>query len=178
MHVIFYRNLNLGHAGSPSRDELESALLDAGATRAKSFQTNGTVLLDAPSPEKVVSAAADSLASHAGYEDSALLREVGELKDVLELGVFERHQAASTYRETVTLFEGGSDPLWSLPWTNPKDDVDVLYLQDGLALSRIRKPRNTAGSPTLELERATGGVATTRTRGSLERLLKAPAAWN
>lgn len=40
--VAFYRNMNLGHAGSPDRAGLEGALRDAGARLARSFQTNGT----------------------------------------------------------------------------------------------------------------------------------------
>ena len=51
MHVVLYRNLNLGHAGSPNREQLEGALERAGALRVKSFQTNGTVLLEAEDPE-------------------------------------------------------------------------------------------------------------------------------
>lgn len=177
MHVVFYRNLNLGHPGSPNRDQLELALLDAGAERAKSFQTNGTVLIKADEPIKVVAQAASSLARESGYDGAAIVRPLKDLQSVLDRGVFEKHESVRTYRETVTLFEGGRIPTWSLPWTNAKDDVDVLHVQNGIALSLIRKPRNTAGSPTQELERATGGIATTRNRGSIERLLKAASSW-
>jgi uncharacterized protein (DUF1697 family) len=177
MHVVFYRNLNLGHAGSPNREQLEGALERGGASRVKSFQTNGTVLIDAEDPEGVVAGAAGELVAAAGYDDAAIVRPLADLEDLLALGVFEKHQSPRTYRETVTFFQGGTKPSWSTPWTNAKDDVDVLHVGDGIALSLIRKPRNTAGSPTFELERATGGVATTRNRGSIDRLLKAAATW-
>lgn len=177
MHVVFYRNLNLGHAGSPNREQLEGALNRGGASHVKSFQTNGTVLLRAEDPERVVAEAARELATSAGYEDAAIVRPLADLERVLALGVFEKHQSPRTYRETVTFFQGGTKPSWSTPWTNSKDDVDVLHIGDGIALSLIRKPRNSAGSPTFELERATGGVATTRTRGSIDRLLNAAATW-
>lgn len=177
MHVVFYRNLNLGHAGSPNREQLEGALERGGALRVRSFQTNGTVLLEAEAPERVVAAAASELGSLAGYDDAAIVRPLADLEELLALGVFEKHQSPRTYRETVTFFQGGTEPSWSMPWTNSKDDVDVLHIGDGIALSLIRKPRNSAGSPTFELERATGGVATTRTRGSIDRLLNAAATW-
>jgi hypothetical protein len=61
MYALFYRNLNLGHAGSPDRRGLEQALLDAGASAARSFQTNGTVLLTADDPQRSVMGAAHSL---------------------------------------------------------------------------------------------------------------------
>ncbi|MBC7278408.1 DUF1697 domain-containing protein [Nocardioides sp.] len=177
MHVVFYRNLNLGHAGSPNREQLEGALKAGGAAQVKSFQTNGTVLFKAEDPEGVVAAAAGELVAVAGYADAAIVRPLADLEGLLALGVFEKHESPRTYRETVTFFQGGKKPSWSMPWTNSKDDVDVLHIGDGIALSLIRKPRNSAGSPTFELERATGGVATTRTRGSIDRLLKAAATW-
>ncbi|MGH3975217.1 MAG: DUF1697 domain-containing protein [Pseudonocardiaceae bacterium] len=177
MHVVFYRNLNLGHAGSPNREQLEGALKGGGASHVKSFQSNGTVLFKAEDPEGVVAEAANGLVTAAGYDDAAIARPLADLEDLLALGVFEKHQSPRTYRETVTFFQGGKKPSWSTPWTNSKDDVDVLYIGDGIALSLIRKPRNSAGSPTFELERATGGVATTRTRGSIDRLLKAATTW-
>ncbi|MER6971706.1 DUF1697 domain-containing protein [Nocardioides sp. NPDC000445] len=177
MHVVFYRNLNLGHAGSPNREQLEGALKRGGASHVKSFQTNGTVLIKSEDPEGVVAAAASELAATAGYDDAAIVRPLADLEELLALGVFEKHESPHTYRETVTFFQGGTKPSWSTPWTNAKDDVDVLHVGDGIALSLIRKPRNSAGSPTFELERATGGVATTRNRGSIDRLLKAAATW-
>lgn len=143
MHVVLYRNLNLGHAGSPNREQLEGALERAGALRVKSFQTNGTVLLEAEDPEGVVTVAASELAAVAGYDDAAFVRSLADLEELLALGVFEKHQSSRTYRETVTFFRGGKRPSWSTPWTNARDDVDVLQVGDGIALSLIRKPRNT-----------------------------------
>lgn len=177
MYAVFYRNLNLGHAGSPNREQLETALANAGAERVKSFQTNGTVLIAGSDPERIVRSAALELKEVAGYDDVAIVRALNDVKDALSLGVFEEHESPRTYRETVTFFQGGEKPSWPLPWTNSKDDVDILHIENGIALSLIRKPRNTAGNPTYELERETGAVATTRTRGTIDRLLKAAASW-
>lgn len=177
MHVVFYRNLNLGHVGSPSREQLERALFDAGAKRVRSFQTNGTVLIEANNPYGVVAKAEKRIRDVSGYEDAAFVRKLADLEKLLALGVFEKYLSPRTYREAVTFFRGGRTPSWSLPWTNRRDDVDVLFVNDGIALSLTRKPRNSAGSPTYEIERETGGVATTRNRGTLERLLKAASQW-
>lgn len=182
MYVAFFRNLNLGHTGSPNREQLELALREAGAADVKSFQTNGTVLMKAPDPRRVVDQAIPSLARTSGYRDAVIVRPLADLQAVLDSGVFEKYSSTLTYRETFTFFEGGQSPTaelpWTtLPWTNQKNDVDVLYVCDGIVLSLVRKPRNTAGNPTKEVERATGGVATTRTRGSIARLLNAASAW-
>ena len=78
MHVVFYRNLNLGHSGSPNREQLETALLDAGAKRVRSFQTNGTVLIEANNPADVVAKAERGIRDASGYEDAAFVRNLAD----------------------------------------------------------------------------------------------------
>ncbi|NHN57147.1 hypothetical protein G9U51_15355 [Calidifontibacter sp. DB0510] len=51
--VAFFRNLNLGHPGSPDRLGLEAAFARAGADGIRSFQTNGTVAFEARAPKTV-----------------------------------------------------------------------------------------------------------------------------
>lgn len=177
LYVALYRNLNLGHRGSPNREQLEDALASCGARRVKSFQTNGTVLLDTDTPLAIVELAGPVLRDCCGYDDAVFVQSIAQLDALVALGIFEAHPSTRTYRECVTFFRGPKTPEWVLPWTNPKDDVDILYCNDGVALSLTRKPRNTAGNPTAVLERATQGVATTRTLGTIQRLLKTAASW-
>ena len=177
MFAVFYRNLNLGHPGSPTRQQLEASLLGAGARRARSFQTNGTALIVADDPGSVVRRAAQALTQCAGYDDAAMVRTVSSLREVLDAGRFEGHTDDRTYRETLTFVDGGRAPRWPLPWTNARDDVDVIHVADGLVLGVIRKARTSAGNVTAEVEKETGGVATTRTRGTIERLLTAAQSW-
>lgn len=178
MHAVFYRSLNLGHCGSPTREQLEMSLLEAGAQRVKSFQTNGTALIVADDPKRVVTAAAGTLAECAGYTGAAMVRTVAALRELLDAHYFAGHTDERTYRETFTFFEGGRrEPTWSLPWTNPRDDVDVIHVADGVALGIIRKEKSSAGDVTTEIEKETGGVATTRTKGTIERLVKAADSW-
>ncbi|MEU9069485.1 DUF1697 domain-containing protein [Streptomyces sp. NPDC048109] len=172
-HVVFYRSMNLGHAGSPDRATLEGALSAAGARGVKSFQTNGTVLFDTDDPLGVVAEAAKTLESAAGYTEPALVRGLDLLVDVLDSDPFDGHEDSRTYRKTFTFFDGGRTVELKLPWTNTKDDVDIVELRDGLALSLIRKEKSNAGSPTAEIERMFGVPATTRTLGTIERLVKA-----
>ncbi len=177
MQAVFYRSLNLGHHGSPTREQLEQSLLSAGAQRVKSFQTNGTALIVADDVERVVSYAAGTLAGCAGYHDAALVRSVASLREVFDADPGSGHADERTYRETFTFFDGGRPPTWALPWTNARDDVDVIHVSRGIAVGIIRKERSSAGSVTAEIEKETGGVATTRTKGSIERLLKAAERW-
>lgn len=177
IHAVFYRNLNLGHRRSPTREQLEGAWIRAGAVRARSFQTNGTGLLVADDPEAVVSKAAEDLAEMAGYVGAAMVRTVSSLREVLADDHFAGRTDHRTYAETFTFFDGGRPPSWALPWTNQRDTVDFIHVTDGLTLGIIRKPNSSPGNPTSEVERETGGVATTRTKGTLERLVNAATAW-
>ncbi|MEV5440238.1 DUF1697 domain-containing protein [Streptomyces sp. NPDC052682] len=172
-HVVFYRSMNLGHPGSPDRATLESALAAAGARAVRSFQTNGTVLLEADDPVCVVAEAAKALEAAAGYTQPAMVRGLDLLVDVLAGQPFDGHEDSRTYRETFTFFDGGRPIALELPWTNAKGDITLVELREGLALSIIRKQGSNAGGPTAEIERMAGVPATTRTLGTIERLVRA-----
>lgn len=175
LSAVFYRNMNLGHPRSPDRAGLEGALAEAGGSDVRSFQTNGTVLVRADDPAGVVAAAAPALADRWDYADAGLVRPVGLLTEILRTDPFVGARDDRTYRETFTFYEGG-DPLdVTPPWTNERDDVHVLAVRDGIALGIIRRRSTGVGSPTSEIERMTGGVATTRTLGTIQRLLRAVA---
>jgi len=172
-HVVFYRNMNLGHPRSPDRATLEDALSAAGGRGVRSFQTNGTVLIEADDPLGVVAEAAKALESAAGYTEAAMVRRLDLLVDVLDSDPFDGHEDSRTYRKTFTFFDGGRPLQLKLPWTNTRDDIDIVELREGLALSIIRRKKSSAGSPTAEIERMAAVPATTRTLGTIERLVKA-----
>lgn len=173
--VAFYRNMNLGHVGSPDRVGLEGALRDAGARVARSFQTNGTVVLEvgAQDPQVVVARAAPVLERSAGYVDAVFVRPLAQLSAILARGPFRGATDEVTYRCTFTFFEPGAPFGAALPWTSARGDVDIVEVDAGIALGVIRKRGATAGSPTGELEKRLGTAATTRTAGTIERLVRA-----
>ncbi|GAA3681940.1 hypothetical protein GCM10022224_052830 [Nonomuraea antimicrobica] len=173
--VVFYRNMNLGHPKSPDRATLEGALREAGAVSARSFQTNGTVLIEVgdAAPGEVVGRAAARLRTAGGYDDAAFVRPLDRLAAILDRAPFAGAGDERTYRETFTFFDGVQDFGASLPWTNARGDVDVIEITDGVALSVIRKNGTRVGSPTAEMEARLKVSATTRTAGTVERLVKA-----
>ncbi len=171
-YVVFFRNMNLGHAGSPNRAQLEAAFRDAGCEAATSFQTNGTVIIKTATPDEHTQQATETIAHTCGYDDAYFIIPIDRLKETVTNDGYAHHTNDDTYRETVTFFRSNTEPTWELPWTNPKNDVTIFAIDDGIALGTIRKRNNTAGSPTREIETATSGVATTRTRSTIIRLLK------
>jgi hypothetical protein len=84
-----------------------------------------------------------------------------------------------TYRETVTFCEAMGPDVprfawpYTLPWTNAHGDVDLLRAKAGMALGRIRRRGTGVGNPTRKIEREVGIRATTRTFGTIQRLLGA-----
>ncbi|WP_327581544.1 DUF1697 domain-containing protein [Nonomuraea sp. NBC_00507] len=172
--VVFYRNMNLGHPNSPSRAILENALREAGAS-ARSFQTNGTVLIEAgdAAPRELVHRAAPRLLTVSGYDDAAFVRPLDQLTAILDRDPFAGAGDERTYRETFTFFDGGQEFGAPIPWTNDRGDVDIIEIADGVALSVIRKTGTRAGSPTAEVEARLDVPATTRTAGTIRRLVQA-----
>ncbi|MFJ4878929.1 DUF1697 domain-containing protein [Streptomyces sp. NPDC088745] len=174
--VVFYRNLNLGHRNSPDRATLEGALTEAGAREVRSFQTNGTVLFTAEDPTGVVAKAAARLRTAAGFTEPGMVRDLAELAAIMGESPFSAYDTSDPVRRpALTFFDGGTPLGVTLPWANPKDDVEFVGLYEGLVLSLVRQTRDGAagGSPTTEVERLTGVPATTRVLGTVERLLKA-----
>lgn len=177
MHAVFYRNMNLGHRGSPTREQIEESLRIAGAKRVRSFQTNGTVLLETDEPESVVRTAAKPLFLCAGYDGVAVIRTISSLRSTLTVDYFRGQTDQRTYKETFTFFDGVQQFTWTLPWTNKRDDVDVIHVDNGVALGIIRKNKSSIGNVTAVIEKEICGVATTRTRGTIECLVRLADNW-
>lgn len=179
-HVALYRAMNLGHRGSPVRAELEAALLAAGAQAVRSFQTNGTVLLDVGpgddgAAEAVVRSAAPLLAERSGYTHAALVRPLADVAAAIDGDPFALTRDERTYRDTLTFVDGGEPLPADLPWTDPRDLLDLVAARPGVVLAVVRGGPGTGGDPNSVVERLTGGVATTRTLGTVRRLLAAAA---
>lgn len=181
--VAFFRNLNLGHHGSPNRTQLESAFTDAGALHVRCFQTNGTVVFTADDPATAITATLESLRDFCGYDDCAFIRStkhIGILLDRLP----PPESSPDTYRETISFFD--TDHIASHAHASTKDPlVALIGLYPDYAHASIGKVGNRVGNITRHLETLLKVPVTTRTRGTLERLLSAtdrrlpsrPAKW-
>lgn len=171
-HVIFYRNMNFGHPGSPTRHMLEVSLLQAGAELATSFQTNGTVLLSATAPELVLRRSAEILANSAAYRDLAVVCSIDTVRRAIEAPQ-ALTEDPTVYRMVATFWLSDPQLELALPWTNSRGNVSIELIDAEFAVSVSRKFGSVVGSPNAEIEKLTGQKATTRTIGTLERLLRA-----
>jgi hypothetical protein len=159
--VAFFRNLNLGQHGSPTRAQLLAAMESAGACEAASFQVNGTVVLTAEDPQAVADEAAARLTGACGYADVVLVRPLDWLA---ALGLEE-----VTGNAEVTLFDGPAVFPEPLPWVPERGDVTVLSADGRHAVVLNHRERRSNGTPVIE--RRLGVRATSRGIPTLLRLL-------
>ncbi len=143
-HVAFFRNLNLGQRGSPTRDQLLAAFEQAGAIEVSSFQVNGTVVFRASAPVGTIRSVRSSLEHHTGWHDVAPVRSVGWVADLVD-----------TTREVgdhaeVSLYDAGSDFPAPLPWRPEGGRLTVVRADRRHAVSINDLARTSYATPTLE----------------------------
>src|SRR5438128_1525311 len=96
-YAAFFRNLNLGHPNSPSRQQLESAFTSAGADDVSSFQTNGSVVFsvdDLALARRVTRQASATLNTLCGMAEPAFVHSVRQLARLVTADPFAEYAGA------------------------------------------------------------------------------------
>ncbi|MBL8957307.1 MAG: DUF1697 domain-containing protein [Myxococcaceae bacterium] len=169
--VAFFRNVNLGRPPCPSKVELERAFFDAGAEVAFSFLTNGTVVFDARSPERVLELARARLAAR-GLREPAFLRTLRALRRLVARDPFSAVNRADVHECSVTLLDVAARFPRSAPRVTPRRDVEVLGFTRSEVFSLSRVVGRSPGSPNAFLEKLLGLPATTRNWNTVVRVVK------
>lgn len=157
--VAFFRNLNLGQRGSPTRGQLLAAFEAAGATEAASYRSNGTVSFDSPAPARTAMAAAGAIQPVCGWNDTVVVRRERWLR-----AVAGRLQGLSDGAE-VTLYDARRPFPEDLPWSTPDGRLTVVAADDRHAVCVNHLPRTSFGTPVVE--RLLGVRATSRSAGTV-----------
>jgi hypothetical protein len=144
LHVAFFRNLNLGQRGSPTRDQVLAAFEEAGATDVWSFQVNGTVAFRATAPVRTVGAVCSWLSGRTGWHDVAPVRTARWVLDLVD----ETRDVGD--RSEVSFFDSRSDFPASLPWRPDGGRVTVVRADRRHAVSVNDLPRTSYATPALE----------------------------
>jgi uncharacterized protein (DUF1697 family) len=168
-HVALFRNLNLGRPGSPTGEELVAAF--GGTGLARTFQTNGTVLFRSDHPEAIVREALKALRDN-GHHHGVAVRSLTELKQVIT-DVPAADPADNIYRTMISFYDVDQVPTVDLPKRSGDELVELRRLDLRNAVSACWKPQKTAGDTTGFLEALLGVLVTTRTLGTLQRLVTA-----
>lgn len=173
-YAAFFRNLNLGRANSPNREQFEAAFLEAGATEAKSFLTNGTIAFQASgirSAKKILTEASELMGASCGLVEPAFLREITYLATLVDTRPFKSIDLDSVYDCYVTFLHAKAVIPRSFPRASPRGDVKFVQLTDSEVLSVSYKPGKTPGSPNAFLEKALALPVTTRAWNTVVRLV-------
>lgn len=159
--------MNLGHPGSPDREGLVRAFVDAGARSVRPFQTNGTVIFTAEDPDGTARRARELLGPT--YEDALFVRSAARVAQIAS-GFPAVDEASDHYREMVVLYDGPAPRSAAMQDMATEGLVRVLRVEPDVAFGLIWKPKSTAGSMTALIERRLGALGTSRTLGTLQRL--------
>ena len=174
-YAAFLRNVNLGRPRSPTRAQLESAFLAAGAGTAESFHVNGTLVFTlAPGtrPRKLAARACEALAASCGMREPVFVRSVDELRALAASDPFAGRIAEGRDACCISFLGALRKPLPALPFATPRGDLELLRAEDTHVLSISRWVGASEGSPNAWLERRLGEPATTRNWRTLLRLVE------
>ena len=161
-HVAFFRNLNLGQRGSPTRDQLLAAFEEARATEVTSFQVNGTVIFRASAPVHTMDLVRSYLVSRTEWHDVAPVRSARWVIDLV---------AAATdvgERAEVSLYDQRADFPEPLPWRPSRGRVTVIRADRRHAVSVNDLPHTSYATPALES--LLGRPVTSRGLSTMQRL--------
>jgi uncharacterized protein (DUF1697 family) len=173
--VAFFRNLNLGRPPAPTRAQLESAFLDAGAASAESFLTNGTLVFETNTPakaKKIVKRACTILQELNGFREPAFVRDLDYLAALVRRDPFAAVEHDDAYALGVTFLQEGLELPSEPPRENRKKDVIAVEYTPAEFLSLVYKFNSSPGNPNDFIEKAFGRPATTRVWNTVCRLVK------
>lgn len=174
-HVAFFRNLNLGRPKCPDKAQFEAAFLEAGATTATSFLTNGTLVFEAPTAaaaKTLLAAASGALHRECGLVEPAFLRTLGQLSKLARAAPFDQVDEHSVYARCITfLHPKARIDAHALPIDTPRGDCHIFASTGAEAFSTVQKNGNTVGNPNGVLEKLLKLPATSRNWNTIVRLL-------
>jgi uncharacterized protein (DUF1697 family) len=173
-YAAFFRNLNLGRPCCPTRVQFETAFLEAGASEAQSFLTNGTIAFQAGglrSARKILAAASQSMAARCGLKEPGFLRQMSLLARLVDAAPFASIDPRTVYGCYITFLHQDAVLPGDLPLASPRGDVKVIQLTRTEALCIAHKPGKSPGSPNAFLEKTLALPATTRAWNTVVRLV-------
>lgn len=172
--VAFFRNVNLGQPGSPTRAQLESAFLQAGASMAASVMSNGTLVFsvaDSDVAQSISARACETLKQVCGLNEPAFVRSLSYLATLVAGDPFAGFGELAVNKRCISIFDRQANVQVELPLESQRGDCIVFSIGDGDALSVTREVNGKAGYPTPVLERAFGVPVTTRSWTTLLRVI-------
>ena len=170
-YVAFLRGINVGGNSVIKMEDLGKVFAKLGFSDVRTVLASGNVLFEVPrrGTKGLSHDIADALRKKIGKDVTVVVRSVDDLRALAARRPFK--DAGAGFRPFVTLIseDAGKGSLRTLPG----DDFRILSVEDGIICSTLRE---TPGIGTVdlmaEIERAYGSKVTTRTWGTIEKILK------
>ena len=143
-HVAFFRNLNVGQRGSPSRAQLLDAFAAAGATDVAPVRANGTVAFRSSAPVRTRELVCSHLIEHTDWCD------VAPLRDATWVLALSEWLAAVDGNVEVSFYDARRDVPVTLPWRPEAGRVTVVAADRRHAVAVNDVARTSYATPVLE----------------------------
>jgi uncharacterized protein (DUF1697 family) len=172
--VAFLRNVNLGQPHSPTRAQLEAAFVQAGATTAASFMSNGTLVYSVSRSRLALLTArraGEILRQVCGCQEPVFVCSFGHLAQLVAEDPFAQYTDPAISERCMSFFEPEAATNIQLPLESARKDCVVFRLGGGEALSVTCAVNGKIGYPTPLLEKALNVPVTTRSWTTILRLV-------
>ena len=173
-YAAFLRNVNLGQPRSPTREQLERAFLQAGASSASSFMSNGTVVFemeDGRLAQRTADGACEILSRVCGMQQPAFARSMRHLSRLVSENPFTASELPTSGVGMLTLFKPVRQMVVKAPLVTRRNDCLIFRIDKGEAFSITRPVDGQGGSPSGLLEKLLGRPVTTRNWTTILRLV-------
>jgi len=173
--VAFFRNVNLGRAGKPTREQFVDAFEQAGGNEVRSFLTHGNAVFSATSQRAAMSITREAcklLEACCGLTEPAFVRSMKHLAQIVEADPFAKGPKKDVYERCVSFVAAKAVSSLELPAVTARRDVEIFAAGSEEFFGISRKPGSSPGSPNALIERTLGVPATTRRWNTVVRLVK------
>jgi uncharacterized protein (DUF1697 family) len=173
--VAFVRNVNLGQPKSPTRPQLENAFLQAGASSATSFLSNGTLIFSVSRSrlaQSIAKRACQALRNVCGLKEPVFVCTFQHLVDLVGEDPFSELNDPTIIGQAISFFDPKIKAMVPAPLESERKDCLVFRIGAGEALSVLREINGKTGYPTPVLEKALNSPVTTRSWTTILRMVK------
>jgi uncharacterized protein (DUF1697 family) len=171
--AAFFRNVNLGRPGKPTREQFVRAFEKAGGKDVRSFLTHGNAVFCASgkrAAQTVLRHAREQLEGVCGLTEPAFLRSLDHLAKLVASDPFADGPDDHIYERCVSFVPAKAMSLLELPVITARRDVEIFAAGQEEFLSVSRKITASPGSPNAWLEKNLGIDATTRAWNTVVRI--------
>lgn len=173
-YAAFFRNVNLGRPGKPTRMQIEAAFAAAGVV-AESFLATGNVVFAAASETKarrVLEQARAALRETCGLTEPACLRSLARLTELADLAPFVAVRAEDVHEYCISFFATAPASRPALPLRAPRGDLEIFRFEEAEAFGLTRLVSGRPGNVNGLLERLLAVPVTTRNWNTVRRILE------